>query len=240
MSSVAKSRSFDEHAGVGQGVQQRALAGVGVADDADLEEVLAALDLAELAQVDSIQLAFELVDALADEPAVDLQLLFAGPADADSADRPGGVDRRRPRSPYPGATTSCASRGYVYSNWASSTWSLACLVCARVAKMSRINSLRSSTLVCVTVLQLPDLGGRQVVVEDDDIGLEPLDSLRKLLGLALADISRRIDSADLLLESIDDDRPGTLGQRGQFRQVVMAVRARQNRRDEDGTFFSDS
>ena len=35
----------------------------------------------------------------------------------------------------------------MYSNWANSTCSLACLVLARVAKMSRINSLRSSTFV---------------------------------------------------------------------------------------------
>jgi hypothetical protein len=60
-----------------------------------------------------------------------------------------------PRVPMPvGAPPTMRSRcdhmarslGYVYSSWAYSTCSLASLVCARAAKISRISSLRSSTL----------------------------------------------------------------------------------------------
>ncbi|MBA7701149.1 hypothetical protein ES703_109881 [subsurface metagenome] len=56
--------------------------------------------------------------------------------------------------PAPATLSRCdhilVNRGYVYSSWANSTCSLACLVFALVANMSKINSLRSSTLTSIT------------------------------------------------------------------------------------------
>ena len=76
---------LDEHAGVGQGVHQGALAGVGVADERDGRHVAAAGDLALLAGLDLGELGLEVLDAVVDQPAVLFELLLAGAADADAA-----------------------------------------------------------------------------------------------------------------------------------------------------------
>ena len=59
-----------------------------------------------------------------------------------------------PRIPIPAAIRErCVHilfrRGKAYISWASSTWSRDSIVLARVAKISRINSLRSKTLTFV-------------------------------------------------------------------------------------------
>ena len=89
------------------------------------------------------------------------------------------------------------------------------------------------------LLQFANLGRRQVVVEDNDIRLEAFDAVGKLQGLALADVGGRMNGAELLLEPIHDHRPGALGQRGQFRQVIPSIRASQDRTHQDGTLFPD-
>ena len=75
---------LDEHAGVGQGVHQRALAGVGVADQRDGRRVAPAGDLALLAGLDLGELRLQVLDPVADEPAVFFELLLARAADADA------------------------------------------------------------------------------------------------------------------------------------------------------------
>ena len=76
---------LDQDARVGQGVHQRALAGVGVADERDGRHVAPAGDLALLARLDLGELGLEVLDAVRDEPAVFLELLLARAADADAA-----------------------------------------------------------------------------------------------------------------------------------------------------------
>ena len=76
---------LDQHARAGQGVHQRALAGVGVADERDRRHVAPAGDLALLAGLDLRELRLEVLDAVADEPAVLFELLLAGASDADAA-----------------------------------------------------------------------------------------------------------------------------------------------------------
>ena len=71
------------------------------------------------------------------------------------------------------------------------------------------------------LFQLADLGGREVVVEDDDIAFKLLDTLGQLLGLAPTDVGGRVDGTDLLLKAIHHQGPGTLGQGGQFGQIVV-------------------
>src|SRR5690554_3194483 len=61
--------------------------------------------------------------------------------------------RRERISPFP------ERRGRRYSNWAFSTWSLASLVCARWAKMSRIKPVRSTILVSRTSSKFPAWAG---------------------------------------------------------------------------------
>ena len=70
----------------GQGVEQRGLAGVGVADQPDREVLgVALLDGPALAGLDALQLAGELLLAPLHEPPVDLELLLARAARADAA-----------------------------------------------------------------------------------------------------------------------------------------------------------
>ena len=77
VSSVAKSLSSTSTPGVGQGVHQGALAGVGVADERDGGHVAPAGDLALLAGLDLRELGLEVLDPVADEPAVFFELLLA-------------------------------------------------------------------------------------------------------------------------------------------------------------------
>ena len=71
---------LDEHAGMGEVVEQRRLAGVGVADDRHRGEAAAttalALQVAGRGQV--FELGFELGDAAHDSPPIDLELGLAG------------------------------------------------------------------------------------------------------------------------------------------------------------------
>ena len=68
---------LDQHPGVGQGIHERALAGVGVADQRDGRGVGPAGDLALLARLDLGQLGLQVLDPVRDQPAVFLELLFA-------------------------------------------------------------------------------------------------------------------------------------------------------------------
>ena len=93
---------LDEHAGVGEPVEQRRLAGVRVADDGDAGQAAAAaalaLQLAGAAQV--LQVALELGDAAHDAAAVDLELGLARAtpgADAAGLVGVGGADAPRRR-----------------------------------------------------------------------------------------------------------------------------------------------
>jgi hypothetical protein len=60
------------------------------------------------------------------------------------------VSRHAPPVTWPRWLHMARRRGAVYSSCAISTWSCACLVVARLAKMSRMTSLRSMTLTAST------------------------------------------------------------------------------------------
>ena len=75
---------FDQDARLGERVHERALAGVGVADERDGRHIAATGDLAFLARLNFAELGLELLDAMPDQPAVFLELLFARPAHADT------------------------------------------------------------------------------------------------------------------------------------------------------------
>ena len=117
------------------------------------------------------------------------------------------------------------SRGMAYSSWASSTWRWASWVCAWVAKMSRMTSVRSMTLTSSGRLEVSRLRGAQVVVEDDDVGLVGLDQLLQLLDLARADVGGDVDLLPLLEHAADHVQAGRLGQAANLVQgIVMVLR----------------
>ena len=74
---------LDEDAGVGQGIHEGALAGVGVADERDRRRIAAAGDLALLARLDLRELRLQVLDPVPDEPAVFFELLLARPTHPD-------------------------------------------------------------------------------------------------------------------------------------------------------------
>ena len=86
-SSVANMRRRLEHAGLGEGVEEGALAGVGVADQGDdgHGDGLAALALLAADAPDGFELLLDVVDAQIDLAAVGLELGFAGAPGADAA-----------------------------------------------------------------------------------------------------------------------------------------------------------
>ena len=183
--------------------------------------------------------SLQLVDPLADEPAVDFQLLLARTARADGADRAGSAGAaRRPGHrvqvrPHPRqAGVSIFQLGQFHLQLG-----LLGLCPGRENIEDQLAAVHHLGLD--HLLQLADLGRRQVVVKDDDIRLIASDPLSKLKDLALADVGGRIDFADFLLKPVNDNRPGTLGQGGQFRQVIPSIRARQMCGHQDGPLFSD-
>ena len=62
------------------------------------------------------------------------------------------------------------------------------------------------------LLQVANLRRRQVVVEDDHVGLVGLGPLGDLLGLARTDVETRMDFAPLGHDFIDHLRPSRAGQ----------------------------
>ena len=124
-----------QDAPAGQGVHQGRLAGVGVADQPDRRHVAPAGDLALAAALDLAELLLEVPDPLGDEPAVLFELLLAGASDADPALVAGQV------GPHPLE----AGQG-VFELRQLDLQGGPRAELARVAKMSRITSVRSITL----------------------------------------------------------------------------------------------
>ena len=123
------------------------------------------------------------------------------------------------------------SRGSEYCNCASSTARRASCVWARLAKMSRISSVRSSTLTPVAFSRLRVWAGREIVVEDDHVGVGRRGQLLQLVDLALAEIGGHVGRLAALGQLADDARAGRVGQPCQFLQrVAMDFVIRQARR----------
>ena len=134
-SRVAKSRSSARDPGVGERVEHRGLAGVGVAHQGHLAvaAAVAALALDVAGVVDRLELALDVVDPVDQAPTVDLELGLARAAGAAPCRRPAGPATRRAGAAAAGGTASRAS----------STCALPSGVRAFWAKMSRITAVRS-------------------------------------------------------------------------------------------------
>jgi len=76
-----------EYLGAGDRVEERAFAGVGVADESHggNGDSFAALTLLAADAANGVKIAFELIDAALNAASIGLELGFAGPAGADSA-----------------------------------------------------------------------------------------------------------------------------------------------------------
>ena len=172
---------LDQHAGLGQRVHQRALAGVGVADQRDRGHVAAAGDLALLPRLDLGQLRLELLDPVPDQPAVFLELLLARAPHADAALVPRQV------GPHP------LEPGHRVFELRQLDLEMR-LVRLRVGGEDVEDHLGAvDHLDLELLLEVARLGRAQVVVEDDDVGLLGLDDRLELLDLARADVGGDVD-----------------------------------------------
>ena len=127
-----------------QRVEQRRLAGVGVADERDGRQLRAlALGAHRLARaLDPLQPAAQRGDAVAREAAVGLDLRLARSAGADPGPPAAAPAPAPSRSRW---VHSPRIRARLYSSCASSTWSLPSAEWAWPAKMSRMIAVRSTT-----------------------------------------------------------------------------------------------
>ena len=73
------------------------------------------------------------------------------------------------------------------------------------------------------VLELAQLTGRELAVDDDGVGAVLDHDVAQLARLARADVRRRIRPVAALDEAVDDDRPGGLGQARELGEAALGV-----------------
>ena len=224
---------LDEHARLGQVVEQRGLAGVRVADDAHRRQPArtATLALQRSGRRQILHVRLELGDAPHDPPAIDLELgLAAAEAGADAA----------PLLRQLGGRAAPQSRQAVAQERQLDLR----LALERVGVLPEDVEDHRGPVDRGSAEQLLEvvlLGGRQLVVEHDRVGVDTDADLAQLLGLALADEPRVIGRVATLHEAGD-----FVGARGvdEQRQLVEArlglfVRRTGERDPDDHDAFPD-
>ena len=93
--------------------------------------------------------------------------------------------------------------------------------------------MRSMTLTPSGLLQVARLGGTEVVVEDDHVGLVGLDQRLEFLDLARADVGGDVDLVPLLEHATDHVKPGGLGQAPDLVQGVVGIEVAVGQEDTD-------
>ena len=183
-----------EHAGIGEGVEQRRLAGVGVADDRDRGQptALALLALEVAGAVELLEVAIELADPPQDAPAVDLEpRLAAAEAHADAAALLGEPGRRAAAQ----SGQAIAQQGQLDLR---ATFERVGVLGEDVEDHRRAVDRRAAEQALQVVL----LGRGQLVVEHDGVGVDGEAQLAQFLGLALADEPRAIGDVAALRDRV--------------------------------------
>ena len=183
---------------MGEGVEERRLAGVGVADDGDDGELAplppAAADLPLAREVGDAPV--EVGDAVADAPAVDFQLRLARPASADAA-----------RQPRERVVALAEARKEVLElrelDLQLAVGALGALGEDVQNQLSAVEDLEARLLGDVAALR-----GAQVAVEDDDVRHELHRAQDELLELALAHQVARVRLTAHLEDGVEHLHPG--------------------------------
>ena len=231
-------------AGGGEGVEERAFAGVGVADDADGEVTGGALgDFAGFAALDAGDFLFEAVDAFADEAAVDFELLFAGAACADAGGRAAGdafevaPHLRKARIGVLHLGQFDLQLGFLGAGAGGED------VEDEFGAVEDLDAFeaRGVGVFVDGSFEGADLAGVEIVVEDDDVGLGLDGGVGDFDDLAAADVSSGIDAAAFLEDGADDFCTGGLGKGGEFAEGIARIGGGvgEEDADEDGAFLSD-
>ena len=148
------------------------------------------------------------MNPLFDQPAVDFQLLFARPAHADAHLEPRQVGPHllQPRQRVLQLRQLDGQTRLVRLGTA--------------AKMSRISSLRSSTLTLVRPFEIARLGRRQIVVEHAPRRRPTRRPAAQLVHLALAQIGRHVGRFAALVSCPTTRDTGRRGQPFQFLERI--------------------
>src|SRR5690606_27746665 len=192
---------------VGQGVEQRGLAGVRIAHDGDHGQAapgpLPTPDRA--AGGDGVDLLFQEANAIADPSPVDLELGLAGAAPADAAHEPGQA-----RIALLGQSRQKETR-LRQLHLQLAFGALRSLSEDVEDELGTVEDLQRGRLGDVA-----RLGGREVAVEDDQVGAELKCAEGDLLQLALADEVLDVVLATGLQDGIEDLHPRGAGQLLEF------------------------
>ena len=200
-----------EDVALGQEVHEGALPHVGIAHEGDAHEALAVLALEGLLGVEFFQQDFELRDALLDEAAVGLDLRLAGAAHADAAALALKV------GPEAGE-----AREHVLQ---------LCQLDLRLGDggagalgedVEDEGGAVEDTAVHL-LLEVAELRGRELVVEDHEVGVEGLPVFAHLLQFAAADVGAGVGAVEALDDLLQADAPGGVEEEGQFGEVLLGA-----------------
>ena len=223
---MANKPVLGEHTRVGEPVEQRRLSGVGVADDRHGGQTAAcpalALQVAVASEV--LELGLEARDAAHDPPPVDFDLgLAAAEASADAAAllRQLGVG-------------TAAQPGQPVAEHRQLDLRLALQGVGVLAEDVEDHRRAVDGRATEQLLQVVLLGGRQLVVEHDGVGVEGEAHLAELLGLALAEEPRVVGRIAALHDTRHLVGPGRVDEQGQLVEAGLElVVARSRQRDAD-------
>ena len=216
-------RVLHQHAGVGEPVEQRRLAGVGVAGDRDARHVVAtarlALDLAGAAHL--LELAAQLGDLGVDAAPVGLDLGLTGTAAADALTA-GGTTTGLARQ-----VAAPAAQALLHVLQLRQLDLRLALLALRVLGED-VEDQRGAVddLDLDLVLEVAQLAGRELAVADDGVGAGGLHDLADRLDLAAADVGRRVGLLAALEDGLEHLGAGGLGEQRELGHRVLGVRDR--------------
>ena len=200
---------FDEHAGIGEGVEQCGLAGVGVPDKRHHGELRLApgLALQRAVPADPGDLPAQVGDAPADAAAINFQFRLAGAPGPDAAAKSGQPDAssRQPRQQV-GHLSQLDLQPALFRMRAAGK---------DVQHQGRpINDFHFQQ-----PFQVALLGRGELAVENHQVGTMLVDVLLEIFDLAGADEGPGIGFGPLLQNSPSNDRPGSFSKSREFLQV---------------------
>src|SRR3984893_388383 len=198
-----------EHAGLGDPVQQRRLARVGVTDQGDRRHRTpsAGFALRRARRREALEAVLELRDPAQDSTAVDLELGLAGTpgADAGSLLTQGETTAAQAREPVPELRELDLHHAFLTAR-----------VLGEDVEDERdpVDDVAGEQLLEVALLR-----GAELVVEDHDVDVEGLGERAQLLGLALADVGGGVRCVAPLQHPLD-----RFGARGVGEQAELVER----------------
>src|SRR6478672_2451679 len=213
-------RVLDQHARVGEPVEQRGLAGVGVAGDRDAGDVVAtprlALDVAGAAQL--LELLAQLGDPGVDAATVGLDLRLTGAAATDAVTA-GGATAGLARE----VATPAAEALLHVLKLRQLDLRLALLALRVLGEDVEDQRGAVDDLDLDLVLEVAQLAGGELPVADHGVGAGGLDDLADRLDLAAADEGRRVGRLAALEDRLEHLGAGGLGERGELGHRVLGV-----------------